>query len=160
MEFTSVGNRLLAAIEKAKPALIEITDEAAAIKPDPSKWSKKEIIGHLIDSASNNHQRFVRALWQENLIFQGYQQDGWVEAQGYNEANWADLIDLWYGFNFHLARYFDRIPASIRDKEYLEHCFDQIAFRSIPKSQSATLGYFMNDYIDHLEHHLTQIFGG
>lgn len=160
MEFTGIGRRLFAALEKAKPALIKISDEAAAIKPHPTKWSKKEILGHLIDSASNNHQRFVRAQWQDSLVFQGYQQDGWVEAQGYNEAKWIDLIDLWYGFNYHLARYFNRIPESIREKEHHVHNFDQIAFRAVPKDQPATLGYFMNDYVDHLEHHLNQILGG
>ena len=61
--------------------LIEIPEAAATYKPDPDRWSKKEILGHLIDSASNNHQRFVRAQFTARLEFPEYEQKSWVKSQ-------------------------------------------------------------------------------
>ena len=74
------------AIKKATPLLENIGDEPSRQSREPGKWSPREIIGHLIDSASNNHQRFVRALFQDDLVFPGYDQDAWVAAQAYRDA--------------------------------------------------------------------------
>ena len=70
-------------------------DSAAASKPDPQRWSKKEILGHLLDSAGNNHQRFVRMQLEPRVELPGYEQDGWVRVQRYQDASWSDLIDFW-----------------------------------------------------------------
>jgi hypothetical protein len=74
----SAASRLREAIEAAYPRLSAISDSDAAISPAPGKWSPKRVIGHLIDSASNNHQRFVRANFADDLIFAGYDQEKWV----------------------------------------------------------------------------------
>ncbi|MEO8580489.1 MAG: DinB family protein [Gemmatimonadales bacterium] len=68
-------------IDEATPRLQRMTEEQARRSPKPGKWSPSEIIGHLIDSASNNHQRFVRARFQDDLVFPGYEQDAWVNTQ-------------------------------------------------------------------------------
>ena len=77
----------------------------------PGKWSPKQVIGHLIDSASNNHQRFVRGQQGAELLTPTYAQDHWVDCQGYVERPWRDLTGLWHAYNRHLAHVIERIPA-------------------------------------------------
>ena len=146
------------AVEDVAPKLLRMSEEQAKRRPRPEKWSPAEIIGHLIDSASNNHQRFVRAQFQDDLVFPGYDQDAWVEFQAYRDAQWSDLVTLWKKFNFHIARVMENTPESIRNSPRKTHNLDKLAWRSVPADEPATLDYFMNDYVDHLKHHLSQIF--
>ena len=121
------------------------------------KWSRAEIIGHLIDSASNNHQRFVRAAHQNHLVFPGYAQDEWVTLQRYQLTPWTELLTFFQLYNQHIARVMSSIPRTIRMRLTVRHNLDQIAFHALPDDEPATLEYLMNDYVDHLEHHLAQV---
>lgn len=142
------AQHLLETIDKALPLLQKITDEAASEKPIPEKWSKKEILGHLIDSASNNQHKFVRTMQATTrLDFVGYAQNFWVEAQQYNQAKWSDIIDLWVSYNRHLAHIISNVPP-----EKLNNTI------SVDGSQPFTLGFIMADYAEHLKHHLNQLF--
>jgi uncharacterized damage-inducible protein DinB len=145
------------AIDQALPGLRAVADDASGRRPAPGKWSPREIIGHLIDSASNNHQRFVRASFQDDLVFAGYDQDTWVALQQYQDARWEDLLTLWASFNRHLARVMAVTPTEIRRREHRSHNFDRIAMRPVAAGSPATLEYFMEDYVLHLHHHLRQI---
>jgi hypothetical protein len=145
------------AIKKITPMLEKMGDEATRRRPEPGKWSPREIIGHLIDSASNNHQRFVRALFQDDLVFPGYAQDAWVSAQHYQDAPWAELLALWRSFNLHIAHVMETMPADQRLRPRVRHNLDELAWRPVPRDEPATLDYFMADYVAHLEHHLRQI---
>jgi hypothetical protein len=153
----SAGARLREAIDAAYPRLSAISDSDASTPPTPGKWSPKQVIGHLIDSASNNHQRFVRANFTDDLIFAGYDQEKWVALGNYADAPWSSLLSLWREFNLQIARVMDSTPASVRDMPRTRHNLHQVAWRAVPASEPATLGYFMSDYVDHLEHHLRQI---
>jgi hypothetical protein len=121
------------------------------------KWSKKEILGHLIDSASNNHQRFVRAQFTDDLVFPGYDQVEWVRVQDYQNINWQSLVELWKDFNFLIIHILSRISEQDLKKTRVNHNLDQIAWKEIPVNQPATLEYFVKDYYGHLRHHLNQI---
>ena len=121
-------------------------------------WSRKETLGHLIDSAANNHQRFVRAQFTDDLVFPGYEQDQWVSTQKYNDAAWPNLIQLWSSYNLHLLHVVSSIPVDILTRPREKHSLDQIAFNLVDKSRATTLEYLIRDYVDHLRHHLNQIF--
>jgi hypothetical protein len=150
------ARELATIVDVAAESLLGMSDEEASRCPAPGKWSAKEIVGHLIDSASNNHQRFVRARFMSDLVFSGYEQDDWVTAQNYQAAPWEELIGLWHAFNLHLARVMEATPAEIRERVHTSHNLDDVGFRDQGQDRP-TLGWFMQDYVEHLKHHLAQI---
>ena len=101
------------AVEEAANRLAAVPDEQARRRPAPGKWSVKEELGHLVDSASNNHQRFVRAAWTDDLVFSGYAQDEWVTLERYQEAAWPDLVALFRTFNLHVAHVVEGLPDDV-----------------------------------------------
>jgi DinB superfamily len=127
--------------------LADIPDDVAAHKPAPNRWSKKEILGHLIDSAANNHQRFVRAQSAPRLEFPGYEQEFWVATQAYAGAPWPDLVNLWLLLNRHLVRVLKAMPAAVLSHECI-----------IGGRPAVTLEALAVDYLRHLNQHLTQLF--
>jgi hypothetical protein len=149
--------RLVRVVDRAAAALHSSSDQAVSARPAPGKWSVKEIVGHLIESAAHNHQRFVRARWQDDLIFPGYAQDDWVAAQDYQAAPWPELATLWQSYNHHIARVMAGVPLAVRTKVHVRHNLDQIAWQTVPVGEPTTLDYFMLDYVAHLEHHVRQI---
>jgi hypothetical protein len=151
------ARRLADVVDRAGPALLAFGDDASRHRPAPGKWSPREIVGHLIDSASNNHQRFVRMRARDDLVVEGYHQDDWVAVQRYQDAPWTELVFLWQLYNRHMARLMCAIPAADRERVRAEHNLDQRAFRTVASERPTSLGYFMADYVDHLEHHLAQL---
>ena len=150
--------QLRLAVASATPALEVISDADASLPRAPGKWSRKEIVGHLIDSASNNHERFVRAQFTDDLICPTYDQEAWVRTQRYRDASWIELVLLWAHFNLHLARVMEAVPSEDRTLPRTRHNLHQVAFRTVAENEPTTLEYFMQDYVVHLEHHLRQIF--
>jgi hypothetical protein len=134
-------------------------DEAQAAKPrSDDHWSSKQIIGHLIDSATNNHARFVLGQLKDDLVFPGYDQDGWVRTNHYQDASWLQLVELWRTYNLHLHHVMSHADQAKLNTPCTLHTLQEIAFKTVPKSEPVTLEYLMRDYVDHLKHHLAQIF--
>jgi hypothetical protein len=153
----SVEAELRGVVEEATPRLLELSEGEAGRPPAPGKWSPKEVLGHLIDSASHNHQRFVRAQFTDGLVFPGYEQAIWVAAQDYRSAPWTELVGLWRLFNLHIARVIEAAPASARLQLRSNHNLHEIAWKAVSQEEPATLEYFMRDYVEHLKHHLAQV---
>jgi hypothetical protein len=125
-----------------------LTEPALKFRVSADAWSIKEIIGHLIDSASNNHQRFVRLQLTENLILPDYGQDNihWVRIQNYQDRSWSELLTLWRYFNIQLAYIIRSVDSSC-----LSHTWQ------VDPKTSVTLFDLMTDYFRHLRDHLNQI---
>ena len=139
-------DRFRQTVDRATERLLAYGDEQAAVRPAPGKWSRKEIIGHLIDSASNNHQRFIRAQQGARLSFPPYDQNHWSASQHCNERAWADLVNLWHAYNAHLAHVIEQIPDA------------QLSVPCVIESNSpVTLEFLVTDYVVHLRHHLAQV---
>src|SRR5690242_5356063 len=98
-----IAHNLVSTVERARCVLEAISEESAGARRIPEGWSSKEIVGHLIDSAANNHQRFVRAALEGALVWPGYDQNGWVRVQAYQQASWPQLIESWSALNRLLA---------------------------------------------------------
>lgn len=111
------------------------------------KWVKKEILGHLIDSALNNEERFVRAQMTEQLVWPGYEQDRWVSIQKYRERPWAEIVQFWEQLNRHIVHVMANVPPGRLNAQCV-----------IGDSDAVTLEWLMSDYVRHLRHHLNQIF--
>ena len=127
----------------AAAELPRLTDTAARID---GHWSPKEILGHLIDSAANNHQRFVRGQLDRELASPSYAQNEWVETERFNDREWTDLVQFWLAYNRHLFHLMshanpERLGTIVR----------------IGSDDPVTLEFVMIDYVRHLKHHLKQI---
>ena len=145
-------------IVTATVQLRDIPEEQSRLKSSAQDWSPIEVIGHLIDSAANNHQRFVRGQFTDDLMFPGYEQEQWVNSQNYRNESWPEVIQLWSSYNLHLLHVVSAIPEEVLTKPRASHTLDQIAFNLVEKNEPATLEYLIRDYVDHLRYHLNQIF--
>ncbi len=149
-----------AAIESASERLLEIP-EAETEKPLDNGWCAKQILGHLIDSATNNHARFVCAQFQAHLVFPDYAQDEWVRVQRYEQEAWAALVDLWTEFNLHLLHIIENISNEHLVKTCTLQLLDESALPDTPRTsatESFTLDYLIRDYFEHMQAHLKYIF--
>jgi len=140
------AKRLEKILNETPKKLLSYSDEQAYAKASPKKWSKKEILGHLIDSAANNHQRFVRMQIENNLPLLQYKQNEWVNVQYYNERNWIDVVKLWMGYNMHILH----ILKTVDETKLLNQ-------GEFPEYGVKTLQFLIDDYVDHLEHHMKAI---
>jgi hypothetical protein len=144
----NLARNLADAIAREAPALRAITGQAAGQSAKQGAWSPKQELGHLIDSATNNRVRFVRASLEPEFHGPSYDGDGWVALHGYAELPWAMLVDFWERYNLLLVELVSRIPE------------ERLATRcSIGASAPVTLGFVIEDYITHMQHHLDHILG-
>ena len=134
-----LAHTLQETVDREAALLRAVAERDASVKPSPKDWSKKEELGHLIDSAANNHVRFVRATLELEFRGPGYQQDGWVGLHGYQEMPWADIIDFWQRYNHFLVGLVARIP----DDRLPARC---VVGDSVP----VTLQFLIEDYTLHM----------
>ena len=144
----AIARQLRAIVETVEPQLSRMNPDEMGLKPDPHEWSKKEILGHLIDSAANNHQRFVRAVNKVATEFPPYDQNEWVRIQRHNERPWASLVALWSAYNLHLSHLIECIPEDAES-----------SLCNIGREDPVSLHFVIKDYLRHLQHHLKDILG-
>ncbi len=137
--------RLYQLTETVPAKLDAINVLALEHKPAPGKWSKKQLIGHLIDSATNNHHRFIRAQYEDAPCI-GYDQNQWNELNHWQDTDKAQLIGLWTLYNRHLITVLKHI--SVQDLQQICRTDD---------NKTHTLEWLVTDYVAHMEHHLKQI---
>lgn len=140
-------NRLEDLIDRVPGILKSMDENFFSQKPSATKWSKKEILGHLIDSATNNHHRFVRGQF-EDVPDITYDQTNWVEHGYYQTMNTHELIEFWTLYNRQLKNLIQRMPPEVFSREVKR------------AGEIVTLKYLVEDYVVHLEHHLRQIIDG
>ncbi|MCP4723570.1 MAG: DinB family protein [bacterium] len=147
------SGQLFDVIENSLPHLRKFDANRFNTGRQPGIWTAQEILGHLIDSAANNRQRFVILQYDPGQSFIRYDQDKWVQIQDYKNADWDFLIGLWAAYNRHIADIISKIPddvisAIVKDGRLL-------TFRTPEKD--IDLDYLIEDYIIHLKHHLGQL---
>jgi hypothetical protein len=135
-------------IEREHPHLRALPETRASVPRAAGKWCPKEELGHLIDSAANNHLRFVRAAIETEFHGPGYAQDDWVRLHDYAAMPWAEIVSFWFGYNLFLTGVVKRIP----ENKLPTKCF-------IGSSPAVTLHFVIEDYILHMQHHIDQILG-
>jgi hypothetical protein len=143
LNVSDLAGKLRAVLSEAKTRFAAI--DAPSRPSAEGKWSPQQVVGHLCDSAMNNQQRIVRMQLARTLVFPGYEQEGWVRVQRYEGRTWDAVVGLFFALNEHLAHTVEGI-----DPEALGHTW-------MFEGEALTLGFIVEDYIAHLEHHLRTI---
>jgi hypothetical protein len=130
-------------------ALKNLDDESASIKPASGKWSKKEELGHLVDSAHNNLRRFVVAQ-HEHEPHIVYDQDEWVRLNNYNSISIVQLSRLWLLMNQQIAS----VLENMKPEAAMRKCNTG---KNVPELH--TLEWLAEDYLRHMRHHLHHLLG-
>jgi hypothetical protein len=142
----NIAEKIDQLVDDVSLRLRTLDEDVVSARPAEAKWSIKEIVGHLFDSAVNNHHRFVRANDHEELVFPGYEQNVWVSRQNYQATDWPSFLELWRLYNHQLAHVIRQIPE---DRLY--------AVCLIGDHEPVTMRFLVEDYLDHMEHHLQQV---
>lgn len=134
---------------KALPIRVKQFPEQEFSAKLSNKWSKKEILGHLCDSATNNHHRFIKIQFERQpFVLVPYNQNNWVLIQNYQAIPIFEIVGFWTTLNRHIVRVISEIP----EDKLLYLC-------DIGDNKSITLTELIQDYLRHMDHHLRQIFG-
>ncbi len=138
-----IARELDSFIEQNIEALRNVHENVMSLKPSPAKWSKKEIMGHLVDSAQSNIWRFIVGQYEDTPHIT-YNQDKWVAISAYQEWDTAILIELWYGMNKQAAAVLFNISS-------------ENAQRTVQTEALHTIEWLAQDYLKHLRHHVHQV---
>ena len=147
MTAAEIAADLHAAIAEGLQLLQQVDETRTTRRLRPDGWCAREVLGHLIDSACNNHRRFVVGQSLSTTQFDSYNQNEWVERQHYDQAPWRDLVTLWTAYNRHLAHVIASTPDTTAARAAL----------SPDGSGQVTIAFLMEDYVTHLRHHLVQL---
>lgn len=139
-------NLLRDLIQRVPARLEQLPKNKVESKPAPNAWSPKQELGHLLDSAANNHQRIVRAQSEDKLAFPGYEQNRWVAINRYEHRDWNELIGVWQALNHQLLAGAESVPDAA-----WSHTL------TVAASEPMTLGFVFDDYVTHMLHHLEHI---
>ena len=143
----AIAADLHSAVDAGVELFRRVDETRTAERPAKGGWCAREILGHLVDSACNNHRRFIVGQSAGPVVFDGYDGDAWVARQRYAEVPFREIVALWCAYNRHLAHVIAAAPA-----ETLAH-----RGTSPDGPGEVTLGFLMEDYVVHLRHHLDQL---
>lgn len=146
IDAAELADQLTRELDRAEPLLRARSDSDAMVPRKPGAWASKQILGHLLDSAFNNHQRFVLTALKGSYQSDGYEQERWVQLHRYEQLDWVTLINLWIGINRFIAHTIRQIPQ----ERLTSLC-------QIGGAEPMTLHALIVDYHRHLRHHLDQV---
>ena len=143
----AIAADLHAALTEGLGIFAGVDEALSGVRAKPDGWCAREIVGHLIDSACNNHRRFILGQTPGLAKFDGYDGDVWVSRQRYADESWADIVALWAAYNRHLRYVISRTPV--------EHLM--LSATSPDCADVVAVGFVMQDYVGHIRHHLEQV---
>lgn len=148
MDFSNITNGILGYIDAWEQKLMDLPLETIANKRNKQNRTIKQILGHLIDSAANNHQRMVRLQYHAKLNFPDYQQDNdlWIALQDYQNADWHTIVQLWKFYNLHMIQVIKSVDETKLDHSWLSF-----------ENTKVTLQQMIEGYLGHIELHLNEI---
>ena len=136
-------------LQREHSSLRALPEEAAEVRPaGDSSWSPREELGHLIDSAANNHVRFVRALIEPEFRGPSYAQNDWVRVHGYQQMQWLTIVDFWFNYNAFLTT----LLARVSEEKLKTLCY-------VGAGEGVSLRFLVEDYMLHMQHHIDHLLG-
>jgi hypothetical protein len=145
---SEIAEHFRAELTQLKQALLAVPPDVADVPWRPGGWTRKQIVGHLLDSATNNRQRFVRAAIDGSYAGPSYAQEAWVAAHGYESHPWETLLLWWQVEHEILAAVVDRIPENRLEADCTVGDYAPVSLR-----------FLIEDYLAHQRHHVNQIEG-
>ncbi len=145
---TSTINELNSIVQDFSGRMMNIPETDFSSKPTPGKWSRKEVVGHLIDSGQNNLRRFICGQYETPAPKIVYDQDFWVEANAYQHYKQEDIIALWKLTNAQISSVLTNMKPENSKKTVRS---------SKDSDEEKTLEWVASDYVKHMKHHLNQV---
>lgn len=148
MNKIAASEKIVGLVKSWEEKLVELSEDELTSKKNSQNRTIKQIVGHLIDSASNNHQRMVRLQYNQHLDFPDYRQDNdrWIALQKYQDENWENLVQLWVFFNLHIAWIINQTDDNLAPGYWIDCNGTQVSLEEI-----------VEGYYDHLQLHLNEI---
>ncbi|MHC1778336.1 MAG: DinB family protein [Lentimicrobium sp.] len=148
MDFSNITNRILSLTDTWESKLLELPLETISEKRNKQNRTIRLILGHLVDSASNNHQRMVRLQYIPELVFPDYQQENdlWIALQDYQHSEWYNLVQLWKYYNLHMVHLIQSV-----DQTKLNNTWQNF------ENKTVTLRQMIGYYPAHMELHFAEI---
>jgi hypothetical protein len=150
-EFSINNSKLVNHVSDWEPKLLHLSQDVIASRTNKQNRTIKQIVGHMVDSASNNTHRIIHLQYQPSpLIFPDYanlgNNDRWIAIQNYQAENWHNLVKLWRYANMHLAHVIENVNADKLNNEWIT-----------ATNQRVTLKEMISDYLRHFELHIGEI---
>lgn len=149
--FSANNQELLRLVEEWEPKLIVLSEEIVANRRNSQNRTIKQIVGHMIDSASNNTHRIIHLQYQPSpLVYPDYanlgSNDRWIAIQNYQEGEWFDLVQLWKYSNIHIVHVIKNVNMETLDNEWITALNKRVSLKTM-----------ILDYLSHFRLHLSEI---
>ena len=149
--FNANNTRMLELIAAWEPRLSALSEDVVSNRRNSQNRNIKQILGHMVDSATNNTHRIIHLQYQGNpLIFPDYaalgNNDRWIAIQNYQTENWSDLVQLWKYSNRHIIHVINNVNPDKLDNIWLSALDEEVSLRNM-----------INGYLSHFELHLNEI---
>ena len=154
-----IAASLRAAIDEGTALFRGVSEDQTARRQAADAWCAREVVGHLIDSACNNHRRFIINQDAERLIVDPYDQRVWVARQRYAQTPASVLVPMLAAYNVHIARVIEAMPDAVLNRSRGPIAGHRFPYADVPATEFVTLGYLVEDYVGHIRHHCKQIRG-
>src|SRR5688500_4152428 len=137
---------LRGAIDEGLALFSAVAEERTAQRPAANAWCAREVIGHLIDSACNNHRRFIINQDAERLIVDPYAQEEWVARQRYADTPASELVPTWAAYNRHIARVIEAMPDDVLNRSRGPFGSHRFPYADLAPANEVTLAHLVRDY--------------
>ena len=151
VEFELNNEELLRLVSEWELRLLSLPEEVIGNRRNIQNRTIKQIVGHMVDSASDNTHRIIHLQYNSSpLIYPDYanlgNNDRWIAIQNYQNENWENLVQLWKYSNLHIAHVIDNVNPEKLNNEWISALQQRVSLKAM-----------ILDYLSHFKLHLNEI---